>query len=138
MNTKNKNIFLVIGGIIIIVLGYFVFNYFYPSVSAENKKSSENIFDEDDNKLQPPADYENSANISKEQRLAKLQELSRYKNLSDFKGKEIYDLIQILEQLRLDIDFFNSASFKSLIDYTREVTVSNEEKGNTNPFVPVR
>lgn len=141
MNIKNKNALFAIGGIIIIILGYLIFSRLYPSVSSENKEDKETIFNADDN-MTPTYIPQTAANattgVAKEQSLAKLQKLSQYKNLSDFKGSEVYDLIQILEKLKLDMEFFNSTQFKSLVDYTYEVAVTEEEKGNANPFSPVK
>lgn len=141
MNIKNKNALLAAGGIIIIILGYLIFSRLYPSVSTENTVNKETIFNEDDNMTPiytPRTATNETAGVAKEQSLAKLQKLSQYKNLSDFNGKEVYDLIQILEKLKLDMEFFNSAEFKNLVDYTYEVAVSEEEKGNINPFIPVK
>lgn len=141
MNIKNKNALFAAGGIIIIILGYLIFSRLYPSVSTENTVNKETIFNEDDNTAPiytPRTAVNATAGAAKEQSLAKLQKLSQYKNLSDFNGKEVYDLIQILEKLKLDMDFFNSAQFKNLVDYTYETAVSEEEKGNVNPFSSVK
>lgn len=48
--------------------------------------------------------------------------------------KEVLNLLSTLEDLKLNIDFLESPSFKDLKDFYTKIEVSAEEYGRTNPF----
>lgn len=50
-------------------------------------------------------------------------------------AKEIIRILSLLNKIKLDTDFFNSKSFKSLDDFS--VQLPSLEPGRNNPFAPL-
>src|SRR3989338_565543 len=51
--------------------------------------------------------------------------------LSQIGGKEILDLLLVLQQIKLDVCFFRDEKFSALRDFYKEIKISEEEKGNS-------
>ncbi|MBI4692098.1 MAG: hypothetical protein HY773_01500 [Candidatus Terrybacteria bacterium] len=50
-------------------------------------------------------------------------------------AKEIIRILSLLNKVKLDVDFFNSKSFKSLNDFS--VQLPSLTSGRSNPFAPL-
>lgn len=50
-------------------------------------------------------------------------------------SKEIIKTLSLLKSVTIDLDFFNSASFKGLSDFSIQLTPG--ESGRDNPFAPL-
>lgn len=50
-------------------------------------------------------------------------------------GKEIVKTLSLLKSVTIDLDFFNSVSFKGLSDFSIQLTPV--ESGRDNPFAPL-
>lgn len=125
-----KNIIYIISGIIAIFGLYFGYSYFKGAgegeiVSTNGKTNGDSIFQNNENGSSgaPAAGLPESENPSP--------------IVLDGSDNGIYNLISLMERLALDTDFFEDEKFKELRDFTKEVAVLEEEKGNINPFRPV-
>lgn len=142
MIKNKKNLIYPLIGFIIIVGGYYLYSYITkddtPSFSTGNKDS---IFNsgEDEAGINVADPESGNTKISQntgntEEIIAKFNRIAAVSNLSELKGKEIYDIITILQQLSFDIDFFSESKFQNLTDFRKEIEVSEEDKGTSNPF----
>lgn len=138
----NKNLIYAAVFIVLIIFGYFVYGYF--GGSSETTAGNDGIYAKNSDSAgaetgMPANDGAATGGVKTQSvgdSLARFQKISQSSNLSDFNGQDIYDLILTLEQVKLDINFFNDDKFRSFVDFTKEIKVSDEEKGNINPFRP--
>lgn len=124
-----KNIIYIVSGILLIFVLYFGYSYFASKKGEEaappyGGANGDTIFQNNDNGFSETGVVTSAAPDSS--------------NISfDGNGAGIYNLISLMERLALDTNFFEDEKFKKLRDFTKEVAVSEEEKGNVNPFRPV-
>ncbi len=55
---------------------------------------------------------------------------------SDIEGREVFKMLTVLKSIKLDTDFFDNEIFRSLSDFS--VELSPEEAGRINPFAPLQ
>lgn len=51
-------------------------------------------------------------------------------------GTRVLTLLNQINSLKIDANIFNSAVYKSLVDYT--ITIPEQAVGRVNPFAPIR
>lgn len=135
---NSKKIITIAVVIFIIVAGYFAYSYFLSEDKlVVNKNTEDGILaenNEDEDNINKPVNSSVSPVMTREESLAKFEKLSNVSNLSELNGKDIYDLILILEQVKLNLDLFGNRKFIELEDFSKEITYTDQEKGNINPF----
>lgn len=138
---NKKNLIYPLIGFILIVGGYYLYSYLTKEDTSSIVKNEDTIFNnsEDSVEIDEAAPESEKTKLSRntgntEEIIAKFNRIAAVSNLSELKGKEIYDIITVLQQLSLDIDFFNESKFQNLADFRKEIEVSEEEKGTFNPF----
>ena len=101
---KKRNIIIVILAAVVIIAAFWVFDYF------QNRQVRED---------QVAANNGNAAKLP---------------GFTQAGGKEILGLLLLLQQIKLDIGFFQDSNFMKLIDFYKKIEILEAEKGNPNPF----
>lgn len=138
---NSKKIIIITTVIFIIIAGYFAYSYFLSEDNLVVNENMENEIlavnnkeNEDEGIINKPVNSPVSPVMTREESLAKFEKLSSISNLSELNGKDIYDLILMLEQVKLNLDLFGNSKFIELKDFSQEITYAEQEKGNINPF----
>ena len=106
---KKRNIIIIILAAVVIIAVFWVFSYF------QNQKES----GVQENQISAEANNKNAAQLPE---------------FAQVGGKEILELLLLLQQIKLDIGFFQDPNFMKLIDFYKKIEILEAEKGNPNPF----
>ncbi|MFA4890519.1 MAG: hypothetical protein WC587_02730 [Candidatus Paceibacterota bacterium] len=106
----SKKLKILIAVLVILVI-FFIYSLFF---SGNNKK--ENNLSVSNNVTQTAATVKTDTNSFAE-------------------GQEVLDMLGSLKSLKIDTDFFNDKTFKSLVDFSIEITP--QPAGRSNPFSPI-